>query len=737
VLSRGSDTAVHNSASHAHEWKPPKTRAPARTREARSRAVVPTVDAGRARVATAIKALPRRPYRRTSGARRVSATAICLTGEPRRTLTHTLDTLLHLFVLRIPTPVDIFVASTDELFTEEVAGVLSSVARKIVTLTNPTAPQMRALVQRMSTSRDLVSSWQESTTTFEKHSLWGFLMQINTTGACLRAIEAHERKQGFRYAWAGRARLDSRWFAPLPKSAWRSVIGGATVVSSAGHSVAALNGVNDRFVLSSRDAFERYARLYDDLSAGRGVWRRRSAFVRPFIAERALRLQLEYAGQTINHSEAIPFCLAQLVPAVDCIWCKKVIPSAEGLSALRLAAPNGLRSAPHWPAHLADDELTDREGCLPACRLDASRGRMVANERPARLQTWIGKGRSRRLVVHPPPPPAPNVEVASMETPSGPVVRSPAFLTYRAMLHHLLRCQLSLSGGQDSTQGAEKAASLAILQQWRSRRDGWRAVLPVRQPTLGRCAIAIGGSSRGGKLPARTQEGANPPAAMGDQHKKRDAAQQRTERADKVDSLLHMDMDMEAPRGHAGGGRGPAPDAAKEYFFVEGSADHAVRWASALTLRIRTREEGGASRTATPIFSLSSAEEYESVLNAHTIELLQRKSSSSSPSRRPVESHRPISHAPPPLFVAYPGALDGPLHPEEERTHKQRADALLASLEKRFGPAWKDPISDGGWDGKGLQQHDELQAPSGPRNARARKLIRFALSACTEVHLSD
>ena len=39
------------------------------------------------------------------------------------------------------------------------------------------------------------------------HGLWGFLLQLNSTYTCLRAVEEYERLHHFRYDFAGRRQV--------------------------------------------------------------------------------------------------------------------------------------------------------------------------------------------------------------------------------------------------------------------------------------------------------------------------------------------------------------------------------------------------------------------------------------------------------------------------------------------------------------------------------------------------
>ena len=68
-------------------------------------------------------------------------------------------------------------------------------------------------------------------------------------------MRQREHATGIRYDLSARVRLDARWFAPLPSAAWDAVVGGTEKRAVVEHEFS-YGGLNDRFVLASREAFE-------------------------------------------------------------------------------------------------------------------------------------------------------------------------------------------------------------------------------------------------------------------------------------------------------------------------------------------------------------------------------------------------------------------------------------------------------------------------------------------------
>ena len=319
---------------------------------------------------------------------------------------------------------------------------------------DPSAEQMRRLVRQMGSRRALLAAWhsQRKLEGFARHSIWGFLLQINATSNCLHAIEAHERRSRFQYTWVARSRIDARWFGRLPMSAWQAAIADDRValVPSAdfAFNIGPGRGINDRFVMGSRTVFSAYARLYDDLVDGRGVWHA-STLPRPLNGEYALALQLEHNNVGVNHSELLPFCLVGRAASglpfdrgeTGCAECRK---KGEGLKALRGLPPR------------EDGVGIDREGCIAPC---ANRPWDVFRSLwDVFRSTWdvfrSSAERERRT--------------------------APPLLTYSGMREALQVCAPPDAVGRDAGR---------VLAQWRTRRDAWGAVLPLAQPSLGRCAV--------------------------------------------------------------------------------------------------------------------------------------------------------------------------------------------------------------------------------------------------------
>ena len=284
--------------------------------------------------------------------------ALCLVGEPRGVLSSTLRGLQEHVVkaLRQHAPVDLFVVSSAELPTTALDNEAVSVLR-----VEEAPPERLAAIQR--TGPSVWDSWNfwldANDTRATRASPGNFLAQINKTSICWRGVQERERRLGFRYTAVGKARLDQRWFAPLPPRAWSNVAyRRVTVVPT---NLMPL-GVNDRFVLAPRRAFEVYAGLYDAITKGSGPWGVPGAYC--LNPEHAMSEQLEYYNTTIEAVD-MPFCLvtanvtANTTGAPCAIVCRQ---SQEGIAALETSA---LRQAASSCSLLPDPRTGEscRQGC--------------------------------------------------------------------------------------------------------------------------------------------------------------------------------------------------------------------------------------------------------------------------------------------------------------------------------------------------------------------------------------
>ena len=184
-----------------------------------------------------------------------SRVALCLVGQPRDVINATLQPLRDELLDSLPLPVDLFVVSSLDL-PSDLDGEATYVAR----IEDAPAEDFAALVKASPTN---FGSWRTGALSgFGKGSLWGYLAQLNSTSTCWRAVRLHEAQRGFNYTAVGKARLDARWFGRLPRHAWELVARNQTAITPKGSD---FGGVNDRFVLAPRRAFDTYAGLYDAL----------------------------------------------------------------------------------------------------------------------------------------------------------------------------------------------------------------------------------------------------------------------------------------------------------------------------------------------------------------------------------------------------------------------------------------------------------------------------------------
>ena len=153
-------------------------------------------------------------------------------------------------------------------------------------------------------------------------------MQLKQTCACLYAIRARESARSAPYQVVARARIDALWFGPLASRAWDAAQRGETVVPSQ----QAWRGVNDRFMLGPRAAFEAYASLYDHLLAGSGAWA--GGALEPMNSEMAFAKQLAHARVTLaRNSQLLPYCHVALGSTATTASCPVCRTGAEGVVA--------------------------------------------------------------------------------------------------------------------------------------------------------------------------------------------------------------------------------------------------------------------------------------------------------------------------------------------------------------------------------------------------------------------
>ena len=134
-------------------------------------------------------------------------TAMCITGEPRGVLRYTIQPLVDMLVDAIPSRVDVFVASTPKLRDE-----WDNLAKSVVRVPDPPAPVLTDVTNNI--RGEIRQGWvrqhdmkSERLNGFGHHGLWGFLLQLNSTYTCLRAVEEYERLHNFRYDFAGRRQV--------------------------------------------------------------------------------------------------------------------------------------------------------------------------------------------------------------------------------------------------------------------------------------------------------------------------------------------------------------------------------------------------------------------------------------------------------------------------------------------------------------------------------------------------
>ena len=220
--------------------------------------------------------------------------AICMTGEPRESFELVLPSLMD-NVLNVHRDADVYVSSSRDL-------PVSALDRRAVQVLRLDRPDNASIVEL---ARNV--TWYHGKSGEWTHHLHNWVQQLRKTWMCLQMIKTIENTDSFEYVHVMRIRLDSFWFAPLPRIMFDMLkqhargVRGVDIVTPA---FASFGGVNDRFVFATRHGFDVYASLFQDSMRRSKALRALNPEIKMFDHLKRFNMSM---GQVL-----VPYCLIAL-----------------------------------------------------------------------------------------------------------------------------------------------------------------------------------------------------------------------------------------------------------------------------------------------------------------------------------------------------------------------------------------------------------------------------------------